>query len=640
MAKGFIGASGYKGYLGAVKLRKGYIGATRVYSAGNMVTYHVDSGVTYQEEVDDGATCLSPKTFTPAKSGWEFVGWRINANAINDVYTNKVMGDNPITLYAVFRKLVTVTYYNNSTSPSSTSGYRYYNNGNVVNPSFTLTQASSSWTPRGWSTSNQGNAGITYANGATFTRDSNITLYGLYQQTITVTYYNGNRTALSTSGTRYWAPAGSINPSFTLTQAGISGWTARGWSGSTHAAGDITYANGAAFTRDSNITLYGMYQQTVTVNYYNGSSSASSTNGTRYYNPGSGNVLNPSFTLTQAALSGWTARGWSTGNGATAGITYNNGASFTRDTNVTLYGMYYQTITLTTYNGSSAPTAHNGTRYYCPGSGSVVNPTFTVSAAALSGWSFDGWSTSSLAAAGIDYNSISGLSLASSLTLYGRYSQIITLSYNGNGASGGSTAAQSSTRYWNSGNVANPTFILRANGFSRSGYNFTAWALNGGTQYGAGASVTLAASATMYAVWTALDFVMDLDVNGWTKEIIQGGFADNGPTIHANPYGDGGVEVIGKGTRGATSAYDIGGFFKYIDTKGLSKMDINLGKYSGNRGIIQCGGVQVDLNKAPALENISIPTSSATQKLCLYINDGGDTYNTHSVIIRSIHFHN
>ena len=69
MAKGFIGVSGYKGYLGAIKMKKGYIGATRVYSAGNVVTYHVDSGVTYQEEVDDGESCLSPKTFTPAKSG-------------------------------------------------------------------------------------------------------------------------------------------------------------------------------------------------------------------------------------------------------------------------------------------------------------------------------------------------------------------------------------------------------------------------------------------------------------------------------------------------------------------------------------------------------------------------------------------
>ncbi len=411
--------------IGSRNVKKAYKGAGLVYSSGSSVTYHVDTGITYREEINEGESCLSPKTFTPAKSGWEFAGWRQDtaAPAAGSVESSVPMGSSPVTLYAVFRKLITVTYYNNSTSASSTSRYRYYNNGNVVNPSFTLTQASSSWTPRGWSTSNQGNAGITYANGATFTRDSDITLYGLYQQTVTVTYYNNSTTASATTGTRYWAPAGSINPS---------------------------------------------------------------------------------FALSQAALSGWTARGWSTSNGATAGITYNNGASFTRDSNITLYGMYYQTITLTTYNGSSSPTAHNGTRYYCPGSGSVVNPTFTVSAAALSGWSFDGWSTSSVAAAGIDYNSISGLSLATNITLYGRYSQIITLSYNGNGASGGSVAAQNSVRYWNSGNVANPTFILRANGFSRSGYNFTAWALNGGTQYGAGASVTLAASATMYAVWTAI----------------------------------------------------------------------------------------------------------------------------------------
>lgn len=333
--------------IGNQKVKKAYKGADPVYSAGSSVTYHTDNGITYQEELNEGESCLSPKTFTPAKSGWTFVGWRRDtaAPAAGSVESSVSMGSSPITLYAVFRKLITVTYYNNSTSAGSTSGYQYYNNGNVANPS---------------------------------------------------------------------------------------------------------------------------------------------------------------FTLTQAVISGWTARGWSTSTGASGGITYNNGTAFSRDANITLYGMYYQTITLTTYNGSSSATTHSGTRYYCPGSGSVVNPTFTVSAAALSGWSFDGWSTSSVAAAGIAYSSISSLTLAANITLYGRYSQIITLSYNGNGASGGSTAAQSSIRYWNSGNVANPTFILRANGFSRSGYNFTVWALNGGTQYGAGASVTLAASATMYAVWTAI----------------------------------------------------------------------------------------------------------------------------------------
>lgn len=499
-----LGNKKIKLYKGNQKVKKVYLGNRLVYSAGNIVTYYVDSGVTYQEEVDEGESCLSPKTFTPAKSGWEFVGWRSDATLNPDVYTSYVMGDNPVRLYAIFKQAVSVTYYNNSTTASSTSGYRYYNNGNTVNPSFALTQAGSSgWTARGWSTSNSGNADITYANGASFTRDSNVTLYGLYQQTITVTYYNNSTTASTTTGTRYWAPAGYINPSFTLTQSSRSGWTARGWSTSNAGNGSISYSNATAFARDSNITLYGCYQQTITVTYYNNSTSASTSTGTRYYNS-SGNTVNPSFTLTQATRSEWTARGWSTGTAGNGVISYNNGAAFTRDSNVTLYGMYQQTITLTYYNGSTTASTTSGTRYYNSGSGNATNPTFSLTPATLSGWTFRGWATSSAAAAGITYSSISGTAFSASATVYATYSQAITLSYNGNGNTGGSTAAQTGTRYFNTGNYSNPSFTLAANGFSKTSYAFSNWALGSasGTQYAAGASVTLSANTTMYAVWT------------------------------------------------------------------------------------------------------------------------------------------
>lgn len=425
MAKGFIGSISYKAYLGATKMKAGYIGANRVYSVGSTVTYVVDNGVSYTEEVDSGASCLAPKSFTPSKSGWTFVGWRHDKTASGSVLSNLTMGDNPITLYAIFRQTVTVTYYNNSTTASSTSGYRYYNNGNVVNPSFALTQSAR------------------------------------------------------------------------------SGWTAGGWA---IVNGSVAYNNGATFTRDSNIMLYGMYQQTITVTYYNGSGAASATSGTRYYYSGTGTVVNPSFTLTQAALSGWTARGWSTSTAGNGGITYNNGASFTRDSNITLYGMYYQTITLTYYNGSATAASTSGTRYYNPGSGGVVNPTFTLTPASLSGWIFYGWAASAAAGAGAAYSSISNTAFAASTTLYAAYYQIITLSYSGNGNTGGSTAAQTGTRYWNSGNVFNPSFTLSANGFDKSGYTFSSWALGstGGTQYAVGSSVTLSASSTMYAMWTAI----------------------------------------------------------------------------------------------------------------------------------------
>ena len=343
MAKGFIAASGYKAYIGAEKMKAGYIGATRVYSAGSTVTYMVDTNVSYTEEVDSDASCLAPKTFTPSKAGWSFVGWREDRTASASVLGSKIMADSPVTLYAVFRAGVTVTYYNNSTSASSTSGYRYYNNGSVVNPSFQLTQTSSSgWTARGWSTSNQGNAGITYANGAVFTRDSNVTLYGLYQQSITVTYYNNSTSASRTTGTRYWAPAGYINPSFQLTQASSGGWTARGWSTGTAGNSGITYNNGAAFIRDSNITLYGMYQQTITLSYNGNGASGGSTaaqSGTRYYNS-NGATVNPSFTLRANGFSrsGCTFKKWALGSAG--GTQYAPGAGITLSASAAMYAVW------------------------------------------------------------------------------------------------------------------------------------------------------------------------------------------------------------------------------------------------------------------------------------------------------------
>ena len=137
-------------YIGNQAVRKAYLGNQLVYSAGNIVTYHVDAGVRYQEEVGEGESCLSPKTFTPQKAGWTFVGWRADATASGDVISSLIMGDSPIELYAVFTHPVTVTYYNGSASASAQMKNRYWNNGNDTPPSFTLTQAAlSGWSARG-----------------------------------------------------------------------------------------------------------------------------------------------------------------------------------------------------------------------------------------------------------------------------------------------------------------------------------------------------------------------------------------------------------------------------------------------------------------------------------------------------------
>lgn len=137
---------------GDEKVMRVYAGDVKIYSAGNTVTYHVDTGVTYQEDVDEGGSCLSPTSFTPSKEGWEFVGWREDSAAAETVLTTKVMGDASVTLYAVFKKKsATVTGVSNSagsTTTKSASVFLYYNNGVIISSaiSFAVT-ASSSFNP-------------------------------------------------------------------------------------------------------------------------------------------------------------------------------------------------------------------------------------------------------------------------------------------------------------------------------------------------------------------------------------------------------------------------------------------------------------------------------------------------------------
>ena len=73
-----------------------------VWGSGSSVTYVVDTNKAYSEDVLNGDSVLSPKTFTPTKDGYTFVGWRKDKTASASVLTSLVMDTDPITLYAVF----------------------------------------------------------------------------------------------------------------------------------------------------------------------------------------------------------------------------------------------------------------------------------------------------------------------------------------------------------------------------------------------------------------------------------------------------------------------------------------------------------------------------------------------------------
>ncbi|MDE7355003.1 MAG: InlB B-repeat-containing protein [Acetatifactor sp.] len=248
---------------GNIKIKKGLYAGNVFYSAGNIVTYRVDSNITYQEEVDSGASCLSPSSFTPAKSGWIFAGWRTDASANGTVLTGKVMGDDPITLYAVFRQTVTLTCYNGGSAASNTAGTRYYNNGNVSNPSFTVTPAAlSGWIFNGWCAASSPTAAVSYSSISGTAFDANTTLYAKYSQTVTLSY-NGNGSSggstAAQTGTRYFNSGQYSNPTFTLRANGFTrtGYTWTKWA--MGSGGGTQYAGGATVTLSANTVFYALW---------------------------------------------------------------------------------------------------------------------------------------------------------------------------------------------------------------------------------------------------------------------------------------------------------------------------------------------------------------------------------------------
>ena len=226
MGRTYLGNSyKIKMYLGNTPIHRMYLGNERIYPNAGMVTYHVDANVTYTEEVDIDESILNPKTFTPSKSGWTFVGWRKDTAANGSVLSNEVMTGDDVTLYAVFRQTITLSYNGNGSTGGSTasqSGTRYYNNGNVANPSFVLRNNGFSktyYTFTNWAMGSVG--GTEYSAGTNVTLGASTIFYAMWTATIVSTTKSGSFTGNISNwmGGSKLIPYGCIyssNPSVTV----------------------------------------------------------------------------------------------------------------------------------------------------------------------------------------------------------------------------------------------------------------------------------------------------------------------------------------------------------------------------------------------------------------------------------------
>jgi uncharacterized repeat protein (TIGR02543 family) len=214
-------------------------------------------------------------------------------------------------------------------------------------------------------------------------------------------------------------------------------------------------------------------------------------------NGGSGTMTNQSGSTTTAltsntfARTGYTFAGWSTSAGGS--VDYLDGASYPFTSSTTLYAQWTANNNTLTFDGNGSTSGATAAQTIATNASAAL----TTNGFDKTGYTFAGWSTT--AGGSVAYaNGVSYTMGTSNATVYAVWTaNNNTLTFDGNGSTSGSTAAQTI--------ASNASATLTSNGFVYTGYNFSGWSTTAGgsVAYANGVSYTMGTSnATLYAVWT------------------------------------------------------------------------------------------------------------------------------------------
>lgn len=286
-----------------------------------------------------GETVTIP-TKVPTRSGYTFLGWGASGTSTAPSYQpgGNYSSNSGRTFYAIWGSnapaTYTVSYHANGGSGAPASQTK------TKDVALTLSSTKptrSGYTFLGWSASSSATS-ATYAAGGSYTANSAVTLYAVWQKkatTYTVSYHaNGGSGAPS-------AQSKTENVALTLsaTVPYRSGYTFLGWSTS-RTASTPTYYAGGRYTSNASATLYAVWEQnapeTYTVRYNANGGSGAPAAQTK--------TEGVTLTLSQVipARSGYDFLGWSTSSTATS-ATYASGGSYTANASVTLYAVWKKT---------------------------------------------------------------------------------------------------------------------------------------------------------------------------------------------------------------------------------------------------------------------------------------------------------
>ena len=279
------------------------------------------------------------------------------------------------------------------------------------------------------------------------------------------------------------------------------GYTFTGWkrADNQQAYGDGQWVNNLTTQPNGIVTMVAQWSANEAHIRYNPNPPAGKTaggNGTPNWDGHTGDT--PAIGGNGWTIDGYTFAGWTT-NADGSGTKYAPGASWTANGTLTLYAQWTPGQASLTYDGNGATGGKTD-----PQNG-VTDQKVNVRQNGFTrdGYTFVRWDTQA-DCRGKAVNPGDKWTLQGSSTLYACWAGVAqTLTYHGNGATGGNTAAQS-------GHTGDE-LTTNANGFTRDGYTFVRWdtAKDGsGTAYGEGKNgvgryTMKPAGNDLYAIWQA-----------------------------------------------------------------------------------------------------------------------------------------
>lgn len=324
--------------------------------------------------------------------------------------------------------------------------------------------------------------------------------------------YNGNG---STGGTAPIDAGSPYTQGGTVTVLGNTGnlaktnYTFAGWNTAADGSG-TNYSVGSTFTIFNPTTLYAqwLFSGSCTLTYNGNGSSGGNVpaDGSSPYAAGTTvTVLGNTGGLTKSGS--YTFGGWNTAaNGS--GINYTAGNTFAIRTPTILYAQWTYTgpTYAVTYNGNgsmggSVPAETNSP--YMPGvTVTVLGNTGNLT---RTNYTFAGWNTAA-DGSGTSFSADSSFKISSATTLYAKwtFNGPCTLTYDGNGNTGGTAPTDVNTPYTVGATVTvlgNTGNLSKSGNFTFAGWNTTA---NGtGTSFVPGNNFIVVAPTTLYAQWNS-----------------------------------------------------------------------------------------------------------------------------------------